>query len=282
MLRALYLKCFFREFSFFALFLDFGIRLDNNTYRCFFLSIQNAKTSTPMMAIGEPSVTIYNVLPAISCNGAEETIENGKRNDVESELSDLPATKEPITLGMTKGKRRDLKVKRKLLKYQTRSLSSNLLLGVGLCIRKKKHKQKRHRSVLKKSPNMKDENDVALAKSATEKSSPQVENSTRSHQEEKAKCLSDHQNQNTSVQNTSGDSRISGDAVDNEFRERILLNGSAVPSEKQPVVEHSAVQGNEISEESKRELRQIEIMSMLTGGLETPGKERSLLTFTYS
>lgn len=232
-----------------------------------------------MIAIGEPSVKISHVLPAISCNGAEETIENVQRIDVEPELSDLAATEEPIRLGMTKEKRRDLKVKRKLFKYQavTKSLSSNILLGVGLCLRKKKHKQKRHLPMLKKSPNMKDENVVPLAQSETEKSSPQVENSTCSHQEEKAKCLSDHQNQNLSIQNTSGDSRVSGDAIDNEFRERILLNGSAISSEKQPVVDHSTVQGNEISEESKRELRQIEIMSMLTGGLEeTPGKEHSL------
>lgn len=245
-----------------------------------------------MVAIGEPSIKTSYMLsspeksrgdgqvPVISCNGAEETIENGQRIDVESKLlSDLPATKELIKLGMTKEKRQDLKVKRKLFKYQavTKSLSSNILLGVGLCLRKKKHKQKRHHSMLKKSPNMKDENDVPQKQSATEKSSPEVVETSTGAREKKAKFVSDDQNQNLSIQNTSGDSRLSSNAIDNEFRERILLNGSAVPSEKQPVVKRSTVQGNGISQESEKELRQTEVMSKLTGGFEeTAGKEHSL------
>lgn len=245
-----------------------------------------------MVAIGEPSIKTSHMLsspeksggdgqvPVISCNVAEETIENAQKIDVESKLVlDLPATKEPINLGMTKEKRRDLKVKRKLFKYQgvTKSLSSSILLGVGLCLRKKKHKQKRHRSMLKKSPNMKDENDVPLKQCATENSSPEVVETSTCAPEKKAKCVLDDQNQNLSIQNNSGDSRISSNAIDNEFRERILLNGSAVPSEKQSVVKDSTVQGNGISQESQRELRQTEVISMLTGGLEeTKGKEHSL------
>ncbi|XP_057767166.1 ubiquitin carboxyl-terminal hydrolase 23-like [Salvia miltiorrhiza] len=226
------------------------------------ISEMNASTSNmPMGAIGELGKSIRDeqaAKKAVSPN-TEVTVENGQRINVQS--------KEPLRLGITKKKRQDLKVKRKLLKYQavTTSLSSNLILGGGLCLRKKKHKQKLKRkqcSMLKKSPDTKDmlgENGLSskLGQSASKESFHQavVDESTCSR-EKKAKFVSD------------GDSSISGDAIDKDFRKRILLDGSTVSAEKQPDIRQSTAQGAGMSEEHQRELRQNDVMNMLTRGLE--------------
>lgn len=197
---------------------------------------------------------------------------------VQSKLSDLPATTEPVTLGMTKKKRQDLKVRRKLFKcHVTTSLSSNIIFGVGLCLRKKRHKQKRPCSMQKKSPQTKDSLGLNLVTSklgqaATEESYPLVVDHVTFSQKKKADYVSDGQKRNLSIENVSGDCSISGD-FDNDIRGRVLLNGSAVSAEKQPQIRQSTAQGTGESEEYQRELRQTDVMSILTRGLEaTTGK----------
>ncbi|KAL1553778.1 ubiquitinyl hydrolase 1 [Salvia divinorum] len=246
------------------------------------ISEMNANSKSMLIgAIGEPEkIFCHGQAPVTSCIEAsymkavgpntEVTVKNGQRTDVLSKLSDLPsATTEPLELRITKKKRRDIKVKRKLFKYQavTTSLSSSIILGAGLCLRRKRPKKKlkkKHSSMPKKSPDREDmlvENGLPskLGQSASLESIPREKN---------AKCVSDGQNQNSSIQNTGGDSGASGVAIDKDFRERILLNGSTGSAEKQPGTRHSTVQGTGISEERQRELRQNDVMNMLTRGLE--------------
>lgn len=252
----------------------------------------NAYKIMPMEVIGEPSNKINHTLSSLqksigdgqvgasskknAASNTEEPVENGQRkDDVQFNLlSDLPSTTAHVLLGITKKKMRDLKVKRKLLKCQvTTSLSSNIIFGIGLCLRKKKHKQKRHRSVDKKSPKVKDllgENDLPskLGQSATEESLPPVVDHCTSSRKQKAKYASDGEIHNLSTQNISGDCSMPGDVIANDFRGRILLNGSTVSAEKQPQIRQSTFQGTGISEENQRELRQTDVMSILTRGLE--------------
>ncbi|KAH6828771.1 ubiquitin-specific protease 23 [Perilla frutescens var. hirtella] len=257
------------------------------------ISAMNDNKIMPMGAIGEPLNKINDMLSSPQKNIAdrqvdapsiktfapktEEAVENGQRmDDMQSKLlSDLPATIEHVSLGITKTKRRDLKVKRKLLKCQvvTTSLSSNIILGAGLCLRKKRHRQRRHRSMQKNSPKMKDllgQNDLPskLVQSETEESFLPVVDHCTSFRKKKTKYVSDGENQNLSTQEISGGSSISGDIIDNDFRERVLRNGSAVSAEKQPQIRQSASQVTGISEECQRELRQTDVMSILTRGVE--------------
>lgn len=203
----------------------------------------------------------------------EGTVENGQRMGVQSKLSNLPATTEPVALGMAKKKRQDLKVRRKLSKcHVTTSLSSNIIFGVGLCLRKKRHRTKQ-----KKSPQTKDSLGLNLVTSklgqaATEESFPLVVDHVTFSQKKKADYVSDGQKRNLIIENVSGDCSISGD-VDNDIIERVLLNGSTVSAEKQPQIRQSTAQGTGESEEYQRKLRQTNVMSILTRGLEeTTGK----------
>lgn len=212
----------------------------------------------------------------------EGTRENGQRMDgVQAKLlSGLPATTEHLPHGITKKKRPNLKVKRKLFKCQvaTTLLSSNIILGVGLCMQKKKHKRRKHHSMQKKSPNMKhllgrNDSPSNLEQSVTEESSPVLIDHCAHSRQKKAQCGSDGKNQNLSIQNMSGEGSISSDGINNEFRERVVLGGTAVSAEKQPQMRQSAAQGTGNSDEFQRELRQTGVMSMLTRGLEeTTGK----------
>ncbi|XP_041998545.1 ubiquitin carboxyl-terminal hydrolase 23-like isoform X1 [Salvia splendens] len=254
------------------------------------ISETNANSRSMLMgAISEPEKNIRDGQGPTSCIEAssmktvvpntEVTVKNGQRIDVQSKLSDLPsATTEPLELGITKKKRRDIKVKRKLFKYQavTTSLSSNIILGAGLCLRRKKHVKKlkkKHSSMPKKSPDREDmliENGLPskLGQSAPVESVPSAVDQPTCSRENKTKCVSDGQNQNSSIKNTSGDSGVSCVAIDKDFKERILLNGSTGSAEKQPDTKHSTVQGTVVSEERQKELRQNDLMNMLTRGLE--------------
>ncbi|KAL1563496.1 ubiquitinyl hydrolase 1 [Salvia divinorum] len=246
--------------------------------------------SLPMGAIGEPEKNICDGQASVSsCIEASSmkavgpntdvTVENGQRMDVHSKLSNLPsATTEPVRLGITKKKSQDLKVKWKLMKYQAvaTSLSSNIILGVGLCSQNKKHKKKlkkKHSSMLKKSHGLKViliENGLPskVGQSASVEAIPPTVDQSTCSRKKIAKRVSDGQNHNSSIQNTSGDSSVSGAAIDKDFRERILLDGSPVSAEKQLDTKHSTAQGNGISQEHQRELRQNDIMNMLTRGLD--------------
>ncbi|XP_047940665.1 ubiquitin carboxyl-terminal hydrolase 23-like [Salvia hispanica] len=254
------------------------------------ISETNANGRSMLMgAIGKPEKNIRDGQGHTSCIEAssmktvvpntEMTVKNGQRIDVQSKLSDLPsATTEPLEPGKTKKKRRDIKVKRKLFKYQavTTSLSSNIILGAGLCLRRKKHKKKlkkKHSSMQEKSPDQEDmlvENGLPskLGQSAPVESMPSAVDQSTCSRENKAKCVSDGQNQNSSVKNTSGDNGMSSVAIDKDFKERILLNGSTGSAEKQPDTKHPTVQGTVVSEERQKELRQNDVMNMLTRGLE--------------
>ncbi|XP_047949758.1 uncharacterized protein LOC125195657 isoform X2 [Salvia hispanica] len=240
------------------------------------LSNLPAATTEPVSSCIEAS-TMKAVGPT-----TDVTVANGQRMDVQSKLSNLPsATTEPVRLRITKKKSQDLKVKWKLMKYQAvaTSLSSNIVLGVGLCLKNKKHKKhkkklkKTHSSILKKSPGLK----VILIENAlpskvgqpasVEAIPPAVDQSTCSRTK-KGKRVSDGQNHNPSIQNTISDSSILSAAIDKDFRERILLDGFTVSAGKQLDTRHSTAQGTGISQEHQRELRQNDIMNMLTRGLD--------------
>lgn len=256
-----------------------GQRLDAESK----LSNLPAATTEPVSYCIEAST-----MKAVGPN-TDATVANGQRMDVQSKLSNLPsATTEPVRLRVTKKKSQDLKVKWKLMKYQAvaTSLSSNIVLGVGLCLKiKKKHKKKLKKtrsSMPKKSPGLK----VILIENAlpsevgqpasVEAIPPAIHQSTCSRKK-KGKRVSDGQNHNPSIQNTIGDSSILGAATDKDFRERILLDGSTVSAAKQLDTSHSTAQGTGISQEQQRELRQNDIMNMLTRGLdETTGEEQFL------
>ncbi|XP_042060900.1 ubiquitin carboxyl-terminal hydrolase 23-like [Salvia splendens] len=246
-----------------------GRRLDEQSN----LSNSPAATTEPVSSCIEAS-TMKAVGPT-----TDVTVANGQRMDVQSKLSNLPsATTEPVRLRITKKKSQDLKVKWKLMKYQAvaASLSSNIVLGVGLCLKIKKHKKKlkkTHSSMLKKSPGLK----VILIEKAlpskvgqpasVEAIPPAVDQSTCSRKK-KGKRVSDGQNHNPSIQNTISDSSILGAATDKDFRERILVDESTVSAGKQLDTRHSTAQGTGISQEHQRELRQNDIMNMLTRGLD--------------
>lgn len=224
------------------------------------LSIQNTSKIIP---VGASSVKTAG-------SNADDAVENGQSIAEQSKLlSELPATTEPATLGMPKKKGQDLKARRKLFKFRvTTSLSSNIIFGVGLRSRKKRLRKKRHRS-MEKSTNP--ENN-SLTMNFIPSKLGQAENCTFS-QKKKVKYDLDGQKQNFSMENVSGNCSISGD-VDSDFRERVLLNGSAVSAGKQLQARQStAAQGTGGSEECQRELRQTDVMSILTRGLEeTTGK----------
>ncbi|KAK6151600.1 hypothetical protein DH2020_014235 [Rehmannia glutinosa] len=193
-------------------------------------------------------------------------------------LSGLTATTEHLSNGIIKKRTPDLKVKRKLFKCQvaTMSLSSNIIFGVGLCMRKKKHKRRKDRSLQKKSPNLKHllvGNDLSsdLGASIIDKLLP-LPNGSGS-QKKKAKWGLDGKNQNLSIQKSSGEGSISSNVLNNDFRERVVVNGTTLSAEKQPQIKQSATQGPDNSEGQQMEVKQTCAMSMLTRGLEeTTGK----------
>ncbi|XP_042064832.1 uncharacterized protein LOC121808418 isoform X2 [Salvia splendens] len=242
------------------------------------LDVQSNLSNLPSATTEPVSYCIEaSTMKAVGPN-TDVTVANGQRIDVQSKLSNLPsATTEPVRLRITKKKSQNLKVKWKLMKYQAvaTSLSSNIVLGVGLCLKIKKHKKlkKTHSSMLKKSSGLK----VILIENAlppkvgqpasVEAIPSAVDQSTCSRKKE-GKRVSDEQNHNPSIQNTIGDNSILGAAIDKDFRERILLDGSTVSAAKQLDTRLSTAQGTGISEEHQRELRQNDIMNMLTRGLD--------------
>ncbi|KAL0427784.1 UNVERIFIED_CONTAM: Ubiquitin carboxyl-terminal hydrolase 23 [Sesamum latifolium] len=184
-------------------------------------------------------------------------------------LSSSPATGEHFCLGIAENKRPELKVKRKLFKYQVTamSLSSNIIFGARFCMRKKTHKQRKRSSQRKNSPTWKhvlSGNDLPsdLGPSVSDASLP-----THS-QKQKAECGSDIDNQNLSIKNTGGKGQISSNGINNEFRERVVPDGTTLSAEKQPPVRQSAAQEPGDSEGYTREMRQTGLMSILTRGLE--------------
>ncbi|KAL0345774.1 UNVERIFIED_CONTAM: Ubiquitin carboxyl-terminal hydrolase 23 [Sesamum radiatum] len=208
--------------------------------------------------------------------GAEETHGDGHRTSgVRSKLSSSPATGEHFCLGIADNKRSELKVKRKLFKYQVAamSLSSNIIFGARFCMRKKTHKQRKRSSQRRNSPTGKHVlggNDLPsdLGPSVSDVSLP-----THS-QKKKAECGSDIDNQNLSIKNTGGKGQISSNGINNEFRERVVPDGTTLSAEKQPPVRQSAAQEPGDSEGYTREMRQTGLMSILTRGLEeTTGKQ---------
>ncbi|KAL0316470.1 UNVERIFIED_CONTAM: Ubiquitin carboxyl-terminal hydrolase 23 [Sesamum radiatum] len=202
--------------------------------------------------------------------GDKETHGDGRRmRGVRSKLSSSPATGEHLCLGIAETKRPELKVKRKLFKYQVAamSLSSNIIFGARFCMRKKTHKQRKRSSQRKNSPTRKHVlggNDLPsdLGPSVSDASSP-----THS-QKKKAECGSDVDNQSLSDKNTGGKGRTSSNGINNEFRERVVPDGTTLSAEKQPPVRQSAAQEPGDSEGYTREMRQTGLMSMLTRGLE--------------
>lgn len=196
-----------------------------------------------------------------------ETHENGQKlKDIQSKSS--------------LNKRPEIKVKRKLFKSQlvTMSLSSNILFGMGHCKQKKKHKRRKHNSLPKNSSSRKhmlDGSDLqsSLEQSTAETSTPVPTNYCTPSPEKKAKCESDSKSHNPSVENIMGKGEcLSSDVINNEFRERVLLDGSALSAGKQPQISPCVAQGPGNSEDHRSELRQTVAMSMLTSLEETTGK----------
>ncbi|KAL0286455.1 UNVERIFIED_CONTAM: Ubiquitin carboxyl-terminal hydrolase 23 [Sesamum angustifolium] len=203
--------------------------------------------------------------------GDKETHGDGRRmRGVRSKLSSSPATGEHLCLGIAETKRPELKVKRKMFKYQVAamSLSSNIIFGARFCMRKKTHKQRKRSCQRKNSTTRKHVlggNDLPsdLGPSVSDASSP-----THS-QKKKAECGSDVDNQNLGDKNTGGKGRTSSNGINNEFRDRVVPDGTTLSAEKQPPVMQSAA-----SEGYTREMRQTGLMSILTRGLEeTTGKK---------
>lgn len=202
----------------------------------------------------------------------KETRDNEQKLDdaLSQESSVLPATTKTVTRGTAKTEP-NRKVRRKFSKYQigTMSLSSNIILGVGLGMQKKKHKRrkhKKHNSIQKtSSANILLGNDLPSnpEQSVPKESFPVLVDHNIHSQEKNTLCGSDGQNQNLSM---SGKDSLSSDVIINEFRERVVQNGTTVSAEKQP-------QKGGNSEEHHEEFRQADVVSMLTRGLdETPGK----------
>ncbi|PIN18508.1 Ubiquitin carboxyl-terminal hydrolase [Handroanthus impetiginosus] len=200
--------------------------------------------------------------------------ENGQRMvGVPSKLiMDPPATTEHLSY--TKNKMSELKVKRKLFKYQvaTMSLSSSILFGGGLCMRKKKHKQRKLISLQKKFPNqhLLGVNDLpsSLGQPVSDKSLTQPVDPNAYTPKKKEKCDSDGTNQYLSIQSISGNGSASSDVIHNEFKERVVFDGTTLSGEKQPQIRQSVAQGAGLPEDYQRESRQSCAMSMLTSGVE--------------
>ncbi|KAG8367586.1 hypothetical protein BUALT_Bualt16G0087400 [Buddleja alternifolia] len=197
----------------------------------------------------------------------EETNENRQRMD-----SVQSATTEQLSREIAKNKRPQLKVKRKLFKCQvaTMSLSSNIIFGVAISLRKKKLKRRKQLSLQKKSQTLKNplgENDLPsnLGQPVSDKSLTVPVNHLAPSKKKKAKCGSDYKSQKLSKENINSNTSTSSDVISNEFRERVVPDGTT------PSVSHvrqSAAQGPDNSEEYKRESKQNDVMSMLTRGLE--------------
>ncbi|KAL6534873.1 hypothetical protein OROGR_013548 [Orobanche gracilis] len=167
------------------------------------------------------------------------------------------------SLGDMKKKSTKLKLKRKLLKYQvpTMSLSSNIMFGVGLCMRKKKLKRRKDQKKSPKAKHVTDGNNLSsdIGGSISDDLLPSLNGSHS--QRKKSKCNLDGKNQNSRERN------ISGEGSDNEIREIITVGGTTLSAEKQPQKSQPASQGP-IPVDNQMERRQIDVMSMLTRGLE--------------
>ncbi|KAL6539324.1 hypothetical protein OROHE_011095 [Orobanche hederae] len=229
----------------------------------------------PMEAVAEVSNKIDNV-KALQQNSIDESqvggsteqtddlkIEGSHENVQRLEAIQSGLLSQHSSLGEMKKKSTELKQKRKLFKYQvpTMSLSSNIMFGMGLCMRKKKLKRRKDP---KKSPNPKNVaagNNLSsdIGGSISDNLLPSL-NGSRS-QKKKSKCNLDGENQNSRERN------ISGEGSDNEIRERIIVGGTTLSAEKQSEKSQPASQGP-ISVDNQMERRQIDVMSILTRGLE--------------
>ncbi|KAL8527213.1 hypothetical protein ACS0TY_005188 [Phlomoides rotata] len=224
----------------------------------------------PMGATAEPSNNGNHVLSS-QPNSIEESQVGG--SSVKTAVPIIEETRDNEQKMNDEKKGTNRIVRRKFLKYQigTMSLSSNIILGMGLGMRKKKHKRrklKKHSS-MQRTSNAKIllGNDLPsnLGQSVPEESLPVLIDYNTHSQEKNTQCGSDGQNQNLSVQDMSGKDSVSSDVIFNEFRERVVRDGSAVSAEKQPLIRQSATQNGGNSEEKT------DVVSMLTRGLdETP------------
>ncbi|KAL3824627.1 hypothetical protein ACJIZ3_020656 [Penstemon smallii] len=149
--------------------------------------------------------------------------------------SELPGTTRRSICGIGKNKLSQVKVKRKLFKCQvtTMQLSSNIIFGSAFGLRKKKLKRRKSHSL-----------------------------------EKKTKFDSDDKDKELSVQNISANGVVSTDAINDEFRQKVISNGTTLSSEKQEHTRPSVKQGPSNSEDQMMEKRQTGIMSILTRGLE--------------
>lgn len=201
----------------------------------------------------------------------EETRDKDKKMNVDlSQKPGLAATTKAVASGTAEKRGTNCKVRREFLKYQigTMALSSNIILGVGLGMRKKKHKRRK----LKKHSSMRRTSNAKIllgndlpsnpGQSVPKESFPVLIDHNTHSQEKNTQCDLDGQNQNLSIQNKSDK-----DVNFNEFRERVVREDVTVSAEKQLQIRQSAAQIGANSGE------QIDVVSMLTRGLdETPGK----------
>ncbi|KAL3629613.1 hypothetical protein CASFOL_026835 [Castilleja foliolosa] len=214
----------------------------------------------PMDTVAEASNKVINVKSSQNCiesqaggssgKAVDSTIEENHENGQATKalqpglLSNPPPTTQHSSHVEIKKKLPELKAKRKHFKYQvaTTSMRPNIIFGVGLSIRKMKHKR---RKVQKKSPNLKHASD--LVPSSTDKLSPLLNGDDKKH--------------NVKEHVVSGEDSISSDVINNEFRKRVV-DATAFPAEKQPEKNQPVAQGpNPVN-------RQMNVMSMLTRGLE--------------